>query len=301
MKTNKVVVNFKLRELDKDKLLLITGRDLSFIKFILNNKNKFYGKKEITKNGKLRLITPPLYGLMLIQSSFNNYLKTLIQFPKFVHGWVRKGSPKTNAESHIKKAFILTLDIEDFFPSVSKAMVIQALTTYGIKKDVSILIAELCTYNDFLPQGSPTSPLLANIVFAPTDEKVFNFCSKRKLAYSRYGDDMSFSSDKFLYPYFGAIQKYVSQAGFKLADKKTQFMGREVPQVITQIVVNDVPRPKKEFISQSKKIIRESWVNPTKKIKKNSIWGKINHIRFYDKKIGREVRGLLTKENQKKI
>lgn len=193
MKTNRIIIHSKLHELDLDSLLLITRKNLSFIEFILNNKDKFYGKKEIVKNEKVRLATPPLYGLMLIQSSLNNYLETCIQFPKFVHGWVKKGSPKTNAEAHIKKPFVLTLDIESFFPSVSESMVLQTLLGYGVKKDVAILIAELCTYKKSLPQGSPTSPLFANLIFASTDERIFNFCKKRTLTYTRYGDDMSFS------------------------------------------------------------------------------------------------------------
>lgn len=295
MKTNRIVIHSKLHELDIDNLLLIIGKDLLFIKFILNDKDKFYGKKEVIKNGKLRLTTPPLYGLMLIQSLFNDYLKTCIQFPKFVHGWVKKGNPKTNAEAHIRKTSLLTLDIENFFPSVSKSMVLQALIKCGIKKDVAILIAELCTHKNSLPQGSPTSPLLANLVFSPTDERILDFCKKRKLTYTRYGDDMSFSGNKSIHPYFHTIQKYVSQAGFKLAHKKTQFMGRDKTQIVTQLVVNETPRPRKEFISETKKTIRKSWTNPTEKINKNSIWGKIAHIKSYNKKMGREVRGLLTK------
>jgi len=53
---------------------------------------------------------------------------------------------------------------------------------------------KLCTYKGFTAQGFPTSPILANIVLRGFDQKILQYCTENNIIYTRYADDLSFSS-----------------------------------------------------------------------------------------------------------
>ena len=115
-----------------------------------------------------------------------------------VHSQSRRNC-KTAIAAHKKRGarFFLKLDIKDFFPSCTKDVVLNAfnrmlntahLTDYTIKNALDI-----CFLNDALPQGSPCSPVISNIVMQHFDYEFNKWCAERHLCYTRYVDDLLIS------------------------------------------------------------------------------------------------------------
>lgn len=282
---------------DLNKSLLIFGKKISFLKYIINHKREFNKRKIIIKNKKNIPIYPSYYGLKIIQTDTVDELSRNFIFPDYVHGGVKGKSQKTNALVHKNKKHIISTDIRKFFPSIKKDMVLKSLIDNGMHTQTAELLTELFTYRGSLQIGPPSSPFLANLAFLPVDALIYSFCRKHGTTYSRYFDDISISSNKEIYPYFGTIKKYLNKHGFEIAPEKTFFMGKNVPQLVTKIVVNNKPRPRSKYISEVKKNIRRriSENQSDDKDFKKSVRGKINYIKQYDKKIGREVRALLVR------
>jgi len=99
-----------------------------------------------------------------------------------------------NARRHKDNRYFLCLDIENFFPSISYAKVYTVFKAIGYDSHVSHILASLCTCEGKLPQGGVTSPALSNIVCIRLDHRISGYAGKRNIAYTRYADDMTFSS-----------------------------------------------------------------------------------------------------------
>ena len=115
------------------------------------------------------------------------------------------------------------------------------------------MLALLCTYNDALPQGAPTSPAISNIIMREFDDAVGTWCSKRKIAYTRYCDDMTFSGNFDAAEVLCLVSGELRKPGLFLNDKKTVFVRRGQRQSVTGIVVNE----KQSIPSEYKKRIRQ--------------------------------------------
>ena len=105
-----------------------------------------------------------------------------------------------------------------------------------------------------MPQGAPTSPYLSNIIFIGIDNKIQKFCNERKIRYTRYADDMAFSGNFEPIEFIELINSIITQDGFTLNSDKTMIMKRNLPQIVTGIIVNDkiqVPREKRDELRQA--------------------------------------------------
>jgi RNA-directed DNA polymerase len=202
---------------------------------------------------------------------------------------------------------LVNLDVKDFFPSTTATRVKEALIEHGMNEGVARLISEICTYDNSLPQGAPTSTALANLAFLGIDKRFNKLCKRHRLTYSRYVDDISISGERELITLKGEFLKIVEQGGYRLAEHKIVFAGRNKPQIVNGILVNDKLRPTRQFISDLKSEIRMCWPENlgvlviadlnglTKKQLQKNLWGRVNFIRQFDKKKTREVRALMVK------
>lgn len=108
-------------------------------------------------------------------------------------------------------------------------------------------MAKICTHEDKLPQGAPTSPILANIIFNFVDQQIQNNISNKDITYTRYADDLIFSSNnniEFLIP---LVTKIVTTSGFKINEEKTHLMTAPYRQIITGLVVTDTVKIPKYY------------------------------------------------------
>ena len=188
------------------------------------------------RSGGTRRITAPIGKLKDIQKCISVILSPYYQSPDCAHGFAEGKSVATNAHKHIGNNYIFNIDLQDFFPSISYVRVSNALEHLGFNEEVSTLIARLCTipvrdeqrqiWRSVLPQGSPASPLLSNIVCILLDRRLSNLSNKYGLVYSRYADDITFSSNHSVYAQEGNFRKelkeIIESSGFRINEKKTR-------------------------------------------------------------------------------
>lgn len=208
---------------------------------IYKQKNDLYYEfKQYKGRGKFRKIQAPTNELKKIQKIILDKILLKIKCHKSAFGFVKNKTIFENAMLHKDSKWIFTLDIKDFFDSISESMVEKALINNGIIEKKAKTISSICTRNGFLVQGSPSSPQISNIVFKPIDKKIFTICSKNNLIYTRYVDDITISGeyeniDKIKSKIFSLINK----AGFKISYKKVHTLGKHRRQNVTGIIVNN--------------------------------------------------------------
>ena len=101
---------------------------------------------------------------------------------------------KSNAEYHKKNIFLLEMDIKNFFGTIKEGQVFKLFCNIGYNTKVSTILTSLCTFDGELPQGAVTSPYLANLILYHLDIRLNGLCSRKDIVYTRYADDLSFSS-----------------------------------------------------------------------------------------------------------
>ncbi|WP_027400035.1 retron St85 family RNA-directed DNA polymerase [Anaerovorax odorimutans] len=215
---------------------------------IIDKYNTFYIKKS---NGNKRRIDEPKYSLKIIQRWVLENILYKIKVSPYSYGFkYTEGSPLVACSNkHRLNLFVLKMDLKDFYPSISKEKVYFQFLNIGYNTKVSNLLTNICTYNNSLPQGAVTSAYLANIVCRKMDYRIAGYCNKREIAYTRYADDLIFSSDnrELLHNTYGMIEKIITDEGFTLNKDKTTFMSPKNHKKVLGITINDnqVKAPKK--------------------------------------------------------
>ncbi len=232
---------------------LCTNRKILFK--LLRRRNSFY--KEISipkKSGGSRQLHAPQGMLRAAQSSILRNILNNAPVSRFATAYIKGKSLSNNALPHVGKRYILKMDITDFFGSITFLQVLSAAFPSAVyPKQIGVMLTELCTRKDVLPQGAPTSPALSNIVMRNFDETIGNWCEKRGISYTRYCDDLTFSSDERLYHVYEKAASLLLSMGFEINKKKTHFVTNAARQSVTGIVVNEklsVPREYKRALRQ---------------------------------------------------
>lgn len=226
---------------------LINGISNRELYYLSNNANKLYHRITIPqKNGKYRIVYAPSQNLKWCQKQIaENYLNDY-HISKYATAYQRKISIVDNAAVHSNKKFILKLDIENFFGSIDFNKVFNMFYRH-YPKNISKLFAEICTYKDTLVQGSPASPVISNIVMYDIDTIIGNLCRERGVTYTRYCDDLTFSSNAKLYDVYHFVKRLLLKYGFYLNGRKTHFVNNSHQQNVTGIVVNKKPQVSAEY------------------------------------------------------
>jgi RNA-directed DNA polymerase len=284
------------------------GVPLTTLLQIIENKYHYYSSFQMPKpDGTSRTITPPTDELKEIQRVIKQYLEKYIHWDSSLHGGIRGRSIITNARGHVGKQMVANLDVREFFPSITEEMVIETLVRLGCTWKTAALIAALTTYKGYLPQGAPTSTLLANLVFVPIDRDFQIFSRKFELTYTRYVDDITLSGNRDLRPFKDFCIRLVEKRGFSVADNKVFFRGRNVQQIVTGLIVNDKLRPTPNFLRDLRHDLRNCWpeaVGPSRVAAahhcspgelRRKLRGRIRFVHSIDPKLGRELRGLMVK------
>lgn len=218
--------------------------------------DKFYRSFKIRKkNGNYRSIDEPLPDLKIVQKWILQEILEKSSVSPYAKAYVKKSSIKDNAKYHRNQKYILSVDLCDFFPSISHKTVYHVFVNMGYNKLVSTLLANLCCLNGKLPQGSPTSPYLSNIVMVDIDNIIGAYARNNSIRFTRYADDITISGDfdigitlKFLYSVFN---KY----GFQINSDKTRVARGNARQEVTGIVVNKYLQVSKEKRKEIRQIV----------------------------------------------
>ena len=193
-----------------------------------------------TRKRRPRWIEAPKPFLKAVQRRLLETLLYQAHPHEKAHGFFPGRSILSNATEHTGKAWVLSCDLKDFFPSTKQLMVGYVLRRFhGFEQTARAAILGLVCRGGALPQGAPTSPHLANLAFFDGDEQLSDLADAHGLAYTRYADDMTFSGDSLPDDLEDQIAAIVVPIGYRLAQAKTKRMGRHQCQKVTGLVVND--------------------------------------------------------------
>lgn len=190
----------------------------------------------------MRQISAPSSNLIIIQKNIGAELEKLRTFSSCVNGFVKGRDIKRNAELHVGRKYVFNLDLQDFFGSITFPRIYGMLTKkpYLLKPKVAACIAKACTYNDVLPQGAASSPIITNLICAKMDSQLTKLARKFRCRYSRYADDLTFSFNRNLPDAIVACEfdqdtgeisfvdaghslaKIINDNGFTINEKKTR-------------------------------------------------------------------------------
>lgn len=267
----------EVRELgfDADKFYPFTMKHLLYY---CNPNHAFHRYRQFKikkKSGGFRQITAPRnQSFMMLLQCVNEILKAIYTPSDYAMGFTERRSVVTNAAVHKGQNYLFNLDLKDFFPSVEQARVWKRLQLAPFNFPVAIanLVAGLCsmretrkdingkiTFAYILPQGAPTSPIITNMICDNLDRRLAGLAKRFGLHYTRYADDITFSSMHYVYAENGEFRKeltrIISSQGFTINEKKTRLQKLGSRQVVTGIIVSDKLNVAKKYVREIRSLL----------------------------------------------
>ena len=278
-----------------DHLAALIGIDDYYLRSMAYATDKFYRTFDIPKkNGKVRRIDEPLPDLKYVQTWILNNVLSSIQVSPYAKAFVKGRNAKENARFHRNQKVVITMDVQDFFPSIGINRVIHIFTNCGYEINIARFLAHLCCYNDALPQGAPTSPYLSNIAMKSFDSQMAIYIKENNLRYTRYADDITVSGNTVPSETISFITETLMECGFMTNRGKTRVANKNARQEVTGIVVNqkiNIPRNQRKEIRQEvyyiKKYGLDSHLAHIKEVRKNYLYhllGKIGYAVYMNQK-----------------
>ena len=229
----------------------------------------YYTSFEIPKkNGETRTIKAPTGELKFIQKKL---VSKLVQYqreiwrskgmkPNISHGFEKGKSIVTNAKIHKNKRYLLNIDLQDFFDSFHFGRVrgfFEKNRDFALPLEVATVLAQLTCFEGCLPQGAPTSPILTNLICQILDNRLLKIAKRYKLDYTRYADDLTFSTNDKTFAglkdeFLCTIQKEIERAGFKINEKKTRLACKNSQQKVTGLIVNQKVNVAQDYYRKTK-------------------------------------------------
>ncbi len=270
----------------RDDLASILGynaKGLSYILYKIPDADKYTSFDIPKRNVRTRLIKAPTPRLRKLQRRLANALYACLdEIEKsgawrrsLAHGFERKRSIVTNASRHKRRRYVLNLDLEDFFPSINFGRVRGFFIKdkhFSLHQDVATVIAQIACHENELPQGSPCSPIISNLVGHVLDVRLARLARIHKCTYSRYADDITFSTNQKDFPPELAAPEStapnqwqlgkelvgrIDGSGFKVNNKKTRMQCRGSRQVTTGLLVNQKVNIRPEYYRRARAMCNE--------------------------------------------
>lgn len=286
---------------DNKHLALLMGIEPTTLGYYIFNTDNFYTEKDIPKkNGGVRKIAMPSYNLKKIQRWILKNILYNIKVTEYSTGFIKGKSILHNAIPHINKEVVVNLDIKDFFPSICFRRIFLLFYNKGYTEEVSYSIAKLLTFKGTLPQGSPASPHISNIILRGLDYRIAGLSKKFNFSYTRYADDITVSGDRNIVENIEFIMQLIKEEGFNINTRKIKILKRNERQEVTGLVVNNSVKVKKEVKREIRKAIyycKKYGVyshlkytgNETRSFYKEYLYGKANFILMIEPEMGRKL------------
>jgi len=254
-------------------LLGYKPKALSYVLYKIPSDNKYIEFTIPKKNGGERRIKAPVDQLKTLQKRLAELLNKCFEEicikskhkRSLSHGFRKKHSIITNAIKHKNKRHVFNADLQDFFPSMNFGRVRGFLIKnahFELDPKVATVIAQIACHDNELPQGRPCSPIISNLIGHLLDIRMANLAKKAKCTYSRYADDLTFSTNRKEFPERIAIKKNesdnewvsgkalkkeIEKVGFKINERKTSLQHKTARQIATGLVVNKKVNIKREY------------------------------------------------------
>lgn len=249
----------------------------------------FYIHKK--RKGRYRMISSPTARLKLILRSLNLFLQDLYEPAKYVTGFTKGTSIVDNGRIHVGKRYVFTLDLADFFETIKLNSIEKFLCESPLSFNISIaktIAALSCVKNQkngtiCLSQGSPLSPVLSNIACTDLDKKLHGLSSFYGTNYSRYADDITFSSDtnvfgKNLGEFSQSVKRIIEAESFRINEEKVHIHGPQACHYVTGVVTNEKLNVTRKYIRDIRNLlyIWEKYGIRDAYIKFDELWQKKN-------------------------
>lgn len=256
---------------DLAKLLGFTPKGVSFVLYKMDEAKKYRSFEIPKKSGGVRTIHAPEPQLALLQSRLAKLLyecvherkKENARFWFASHGFHQGRTIVSNAEVHRRRRFVFNVDLEDFFGTINFGRVRGFFihdSMFALEPKVATIIAQIACYGNALPQGSPCSPIISNLIGNILDSRLLAFARDARCTYSRYADDLTFSTNEELFPTKIAVnvngaewevgsklKKTIEKTGFFINPAKTRMFLRRSRQTVTGLVVNFKPNINQDY------------------------------------------------------
>ncbi len=217
-----------------------------------------YASFEIPKrSGGMRAISAPKGLIREMQDKLLPVFSRAYEAHPAAHGFVPARSVATNAAAHTGQNLVLNIDLSDFFPSINFGRVrgLFMAPPFRLGPPAAAVLAQVVTHRNGLPQGAPTSPVLSNFIAAALDRRLGRLARQNKMRYSRYADDITFSTKSAAFPASVAVHEHeggtkfqvragdaleqaIGACGFSVNAKKVRLQTRHVRQSVTGLTVN---------------------------------------------------------------
>ena len=292
------LLNISKNFIYKENTLPFTEKQLNY--YLIKDSKKFNSKRksytEFTinkKSGGKRTINAPIKGLKEFQKALNLILQSVHEPHKNATGFIQERSIIDNASAHVGQNYVYNIDLKDFFPSIDASRVWGRLLypPFNLKstperKHIANMIKTLCCteleverYKDgewkkekklVLPQGAPTSPTLTNAICDKLDRRLTGVAKRFGLNYSRYADDITFSSShnsfknqmgelESIYSQNSTFKKellkVIREQNFHIKESKVRLQKRGYKQEVTGIIVNDKINVSRTYIKNLRHLI----------------------------------------------
>ena len=191
------------------------------------------------KQKKPRIIDNPLDELKRIQSRINARLLRPLYIPRYLCGGIAGRSILDNVKMHLGARCLVTIDIRSFFPNVTNLHIYSVWqTVLGCSPEIASLLTRLTTFERHLPQGAPTSTMLANLVLHMVDGPIRAECANQDVNYSTWVDDLAFSGESARYVIQTAVTA-LRRGGFAVSHRKLRIMGPKDRKELNGLVVSN--------------------------------------------------------------
>lgn len=254
---------------DVAELLGISDQSLRYFLFKVRPEN-MYRTFEIPKgNGAYRMISAPERKWKMVQRKLARVLAVIYEPKHCAYGFIEKKNCVLNAKNHINKKILLNVDLKDFFSQIHFGRIRGMLMAkpYSIGEEAATTIAQIACLNGRLPQGAPSSPVIANMVAAPLDNALMRLAERYQCIYTRYADDITFSTskakfdDKLVSYKEGEVrlgkelEAILRKNSFEANYNKVALRPRTLRQEVTGLTVNVFPNLRRSYVRQLRGIL----------------------------------------------
>ncbi len=273
----------EIRELgfEADKFYPFTIKQLMYYcnpNHVFHRYRQFKIKK---KSGGFRQIAAPRNkSFMMLLQAVNKILKAMYTPSDYAMGFTENRSVVANAAVHRNQNYVFNIDLKDFFPSVEQGRVMRRLTMapFNFSPQIALVISGLCSmrikreqiietkqheldkqFMYVLPQGAPTSPIITNTICDTLDRRLAGLAKRFGIRYTRYADDITFSSMHYVYSENGEfikeLARIINTQGFAINEAKTRLQKRGSRQEVTGVVVSDILNVPKKYVREIRSLL----------------------------------------------
>jgi len=222
------------------------------------------------KNSGKRIISKPNKKLKDIQKTIAEILSTIYKPRPSVYGFTNKRSIISGAERHLGKQCILNIDLENFFDSIHYGRVKYLFMAHPFQfsEKIATILAHILCHDNKLPQGSPSSPIITNMICFKLDKQLQNLAKKSNSTYTRYADDITFSftttnkriskhiiEDPEILALSPILIQIIETNGFNINFDKIRLYNKKQRMLVTGVKVNEFTNVQRKYISKIRSML----------------------------------------------